>query len=168
LWQEKLVFCLDILKMKIQNLLLFYELLYNKHILRALYKNTSTSHILKRKRTGYQNFYDTKVNDIFQNNIILQNKESMVFTQLMKKYHASRDRVKLMPNSVALDPSLEQFPQLTRIFAPPPEPTALQALLSPSHAWDDQNPPHPSGPAWLQLHVEQLEPHHAGTGTILV
>jgi hypothetical protein len=47
-----------------------------------------------------------------------------------------------------------------------PKPTALQTLLSPSHAWDDQNPPHPSGLAWLNLCVEQLEPCPAETGTI--
>jgi hypothetical protein len=49
---------------------------------------------------------------------------------------------------------------------PSPQPTALQALLS--HLWDDQNSPLPPGPAWLQLHVEQLEPCLSGTGTILV
>jgi hypothetical protein len=51
---------------------------------------------------------------------------------------------------------------------PPPKPTALQALLSSSYMPDDQNPPHPSGPAWLQLCVEQLEPCPAGTGIMLV
>jgi hypothetical protein len=50
----------------------------------------------------------------------------------------------------------------------PPKPTALQALLSPSHAWDHQTLPCSSGPSWLQLHVEQLEACPSGTGTILV
>jgi hypothetical protein len=53
---------------------------------------------------------------------------------------------------------------LTACWDTHPSPWAhcLQALLSPSHTWDDQNPPHPSGPAWLQLRVEQLEPHLLG------
>jgi hypothetical protein len=54
---------------------------------------------------------------------------------------------------------------------PHPEPTALQALLSSSNhmGWLDPCPldSRPSSPAGLQLHVEQLEPHHSGTGTSL-
>jgi hypothetical protein len=42
------------------------------------------------------------------------------------------------------DPSLKQVPQLTGIPTHPPEPTTLHASLSPSHAWDNQNPSHPS------------------------
>jgi hypothetical protein len=83
--------------------------------------------------------------------------------------HAAGPTTTGIPSSQsAKDPSLEPVPQLTRLPAPPPESTAFQTLLSPSHTWDDQNPLLPSGPAWLQLHVEWLEPCQAGTGTILV
>jgi hypothetical protein len=66
------------------------------------------------------------------------------------------------------DPSLELLPQLPRIPAPnpfpphPTQPTALQALLSPSHVWDDQNPPCPSGLAWLQLQWNNWSPTPLG------
>jgi hypothetical protein len=39
------------------------------------------------------------------------------------------------------DPSPKPVPQLAGIPAPSPKPTALQVLLSPSYAWDDQTPP---------------------------
>jgi hypothetical protein len=45
-----------------------------------------------------------------------------------------------------LDPSHKPVPQLARIPDTPPEPTALQALLSPSHAWDDRMPTLPIRP----------------------
>jgi hypothetical protein len=53
-------------------------------------------------------------------------------------------------------------------YPPSPEPMALHSLLSPCHACDNQPPPRLSGPAWLQLHVEQLELCSGGTGNILV
>jgi hypothetical protein len=62
-------------------------------------------------------------------------------TWLCRWIHEHRD-----PHHQAVpDPSLEPVPQLTRIPAlagmpAPPEPTILQAVLSPSHAWDDWIP----------------------------
>jgi hypothetical protein len=48
----------------------------------------------------------------------------------------------------APDPSPEPVPQLTGITVLPPhlQPTALQALLSPSHEWDDWSPTPPIRP----------------------
>jgi hypothetical protein len=72
----------------------------------------------------------------------------------------------------ALDPSPKPVLQLAGIPTPHPESTTLQALLSPSYVWDDQIPApltsRPSGPAWLQLHMEWLESLPTGMGTRLM
>jgi hypothetical protein len=62
-------------------------------------------------------------------------------------------------------------PRHPAMLDPSSEPTTIQALLSPSYTWDDRTPVprtlHSLGPAGLQLCVEWLEPHPAGTDTSL-
>jgi hypothetical protein len=75
------------------------------------------------------------------------------------------------PHHSMLDPIPELVPQLMGMPAPSPELTALQALLSPSNAWDDQTPPLglslPIRPCWAPAPCGMTGALLPGTGTSL-